>query len=263
MIYINYVSWPLLLHCRFLDSDMTEKEYLANYNIHDFDVPLTSVDMSIFSVIDDALHVLLVKRGEFPSKGKWALPGGFIDFSKDKTLDDTAKRKLQEKTGVKAPYLEQVQTFGSKGRDPRGWSVTIAYFALITYDEVNLQALDKSSESVKWVPLERIFDQYKLAFDHTEILKVCRDRLRSKVQYTSLPVNLLPEEFTLTQLQKTFEIILGSSVEKKSFRRRVLDANILEETGNIKTGNNRPAKLYKAKPKGDSYFFPRNIEGAR
>ena len=242
---------------------MSEKAFLASYNIHDFDVPLTSVDMSIFTIIDEALHVLLVKRGQYPAKGKWALPGGFIDLKRDKTLDDTARRKLKEKTGVETPYLEQVETFGSAKRDPRGWSVTVAYFALISHESVCLEAIDKSSDLVHWVPVEEVVDSYKLAFDHMNVLEKCRERLRGKVQYTSIPVNLLEETFTLTELQKTFEIVLGKDVEKKSFRRRMLDADILEETGEMKTGSNRPAKLYRAKPEGDNYFFTRSIEGSR
>ncbi len=240
----------------------SEKEFLSDYNIHDYDIPLASVDMSIFTVREGQLQVLLVKRAQYPAKGKWALPGGFIDLKRDKTLDDTAFRKLAEKTGVKIPYLEQVQSFGSSKRDPRGWSVTIAYLALVASEEIQL-AKDPSSEEVAWVSVDSVKTDYKLAFDHQVILEVCYQRLRNKVEYTSLPVNLLPDEFTLTELQKTFEVILGKTVEKKAFRRRILDADILEETGSMKTGSNRPAKLYRAKPEGESHFFARSIEGPR
>lgn len=241
---------------------LTEKQFLKQYNIHDFDVPLTSVDMAIFTIRENALQVLMVKRAQHPSKGMWALPGGFIDMSKDTTLSDTAHRKLLEKTGVDTPYLEQVESFGHADRDPRGWSVTIAYLALITCDDIVLSS-DESSEEVTWVSVDQVEKDMTLAFDHLNILRVCHERLINKVQYTSLPINLLPEQFTLTELQKTFEIILGTSVEKKSFRRRILDADILEETGNMKTGSNRPAKLYRAKPEGVSHFFSRSIEGPR
>ena len=240
----------------------SEKEFLKAYNIHDYDVPLTSVDMAIFTVIDEELQVLLVKRAEFPAKGKWALPGGFIDLKQDKALADTARRKLEAKTGVKTPYLEQVSSFGSCDRDPRGWAVTVAYMALISAESVQLEA-DKSSEEVKWVPVFQLNKLKPLAFDHNEIFEACYQRLKSKVQYTSLPVNLLPEEFTLSELQNTFEIILDTSVEKKSFRRRILDADILEETGGLRTGSNRPAKLYRAKSAGRDHFFARSLEGPR
>jgi len=240
----------------------TEKEFLENYNIHDFDVPLTTVDMTIFTIKDDKLQALLVKRAQHPALGEWALPGGFIDMEKDKSLDDTARRKLQEKTGVDTPYLEQVATFGGTKRDPRGWSVTVAYFALISAEELTLKG-NESSEEVAWVPVKELRSNYQLAFDHQTILDACYNRLQGKVQYTSLPVNLLPEEFTLTELQVTFELLLEKDVEKKSFRRRILDADILEETGSMRTGSNRPAKLYRVKQGSESHYFNRNIEGSR
>ncbi len=240
---------------------LTEKQYLKTYNIHDFDIPLTTVDMAIFTLIAGQLQVLMIKRAQHPALGKWALPGGFIDLKKDKTLSDTARRKLKEKTGVDVPYLEQVETIGSATRDPRGWSVTIVYLALIASEDIDLDR-DESSETVTWIPIEKV-SELDLAFDHRDVLQVCYRRLRSKVHYTSLPTNLLPAEFTLTELQKTFEIILGKTVEKKSFRRRILDAGILEETGAMKTGANRPAKLYRVMPEGEKYFFSRSIEGER
>ena len=240
----------------------SEAKFLKNYNIHDFDVPLTTVDMAIFTLKDYVLQVLLVKRAQHPALGKWALPGGFIDLKKDHCLMDTAKRKLREKTGVNTPYLEQVASFGSSDRDPRGWSVTLAYFALLSWEEVTLSK-DGSSDDIKWVAIDNVLNTINLAFDHDEILLACIERLRNKVQYTSLPINLLPEEFTLTEMQSTFELILRKKVEKKSFRRRILDANIIEETGNMKKGSNRPAKLYRAKSEAANHFFPRSIEGTR
>ncbi|HED35448.1 MAG TPA: NUDIX domain-containing protein [Gammaproteobacteria bacterium] len=239
-----------------------EKAFLKQYNIHDFDVPLTSVDMAIFTVRENQLQVLMVKRAQHPSMGQWALPGGFINFNQDSTLGDTARRKLAEKTGIDTPYLEQVETFGSARRDPRGWSVTVVYLALISSEQIKLSK-DDSSEELIWVEINEAITKYKLAFDHKTILQACYTRLKSKVQYTSLPVNLLPDAFTLTELQKTFEIILDSHIEKKSFRRRIIDANILDETGTMKTGSYRPAKLYRVKSSGESHFFTRNIEGPR
>ncbi|VUD41799.1 Bifunctional NMN adenylyltransferase/Nudix hydrolase [Thalassocella blandensis] len=243
-------------------NQLSERDYLQSYNIHNYDVPLTSVDITIFTVLDNALNVLLVKRAQHPALGKWALPGGFIDLKKDRTLEHTAQRKLKEKTGVRTSYLEQVASFGSKQRDPRGWSVTVAYFALIDAAEIQLTH-DERSEEVAWVPVKKVLNSTKLAFDHNAILERCYERLQGKVQYTSLPVNLLPEEFTLSELQSTFEIILDSTIEKKSFRRRILDADILQETGNMRTGSNRPAKLYRVQNQGENFMFSRNIEGPR
>ncbi|BFM07096.1 NUDIX hydrolase [Halioxenophilus aromaticivorans] len=240
----------------------SEKAFLEAYSIHEYDVPLLTVDMAIFSVLEDQLQVLLVKRAQHPSLGKWALPGGFVDTKRDKSLVETAKRKLRAKTGVATPYVEQVETFGGPERDPRGWSVTVAYMALIPAEGVELVPDDASSEVI-WVPVKEMGSEYLLAFDHQSIFEVCLERLKNKVQYSSLPVNLLPKAFTLTELQRTFEIVLGQTVEKKSFRRRILDAGILEETGAMKTGSSRPAKLYRVRPEGQAYFFPRTIEGKR
>lgn len=236
-----------------------EQEYLSNYNIHDFEVPLTSVDISIFTVIDNSLKILLVKRNQFPEKGKWALPGGFVNLQKDHDLSNTAKRKLLEKTGVDISHIEQVETVGNNHRDPRGWSLTVTYMALISASDITLLK-DNSSEEIAWVPLKKIDDQYPLAFDHEQLIKLCNERLQNKVQYTSLPVNLLPCEFTLTELQKTFELLLDRPIEKKSFRRRVLDGNIIEETGNMKSGSTRPAKFYKLiNGESKNFIFPRSI----
>jgi ADP-ribose pyrophosphatase YjhB (NUDIX family) len=241
----------------------TEKDFLTNYNIHDYELPLTTVDMAIFTIRDEALNVLLVKRNQHPAKGKWALPGGFIDTHKDKSLDDTAKRKLVEKTGVKISHVEQVASFSGKKRDPRGWSVTIAYMALIADEHIKL-IKDESSEEIQWMPVHQIGKKMSLAFDHKGILNACHERLKSKIQYTSLPVNLLPSEFTLSELQTTFEILLEKPVEKKSFRRRILSSDILEETGAMKSGPSRPAKLYQVVNKeGKNYLFPRTLEGSR
>lgn len=238
----------------------SEKQFLENYNLHDYDIPLCSVDMTIFTVIDEQLSVLLVKRNQFPKKNQWALPGGFIDLKKDKSLDDTAFRKLREKTGVKSPYLEQVSTIGSAKRDPRGWAITVLYYALISNKGVQLRSDDSSSE-VAWVNYNIALEK-KLAFDHNDLLQKSYDRLRSKVLYTSLPIHLMGESFTLPQLQRTYEIILDSPLQKKSFRKRILDANIIEETGEKEPGVSRPALLYKATSDHILHTFPRTLEGA-
>lgn len=240
----------------------TEQEFLDAYNIHDFDVPLVSVDMTIFTIRDHQLQVLLVKRSEHPCRGRWALPGGFIDLARDQSLEQTARRKLKQKTGVDTPYLEQVATFGNAKRDPRGWSVTVTYLALLASEQIIMEP-DSGSDEIDWVPVSGLPRRNKLAFDHQTILEACLDRLRKKVMYSSLPIHLLPEQFTLTELQQTFEIILGTPVEKKSFRRRIINADVLEETGAMRGGSNRPAKLYRLKAGSENHFFSRNLEGPR
>ncbi|MFZ6654473.1 NUDIX hydrolase [Undibacterium sp. TJN19] len=221
-----------------------EQQFLQGYNIHDYDLPLTSVDLVIFTIRDMSLQVLLVKRGDHPFKGEWALPGGFIDVRHDASLEATALRKLKEKTGVSAPYVEQLQGFGSKDRDPRGWSSTFVYFALISSDDVILQH-GGGADDVKWFPLMHNKKLPALAFDHADILDVALLRLRSKVEYTSLPAHLLSKEFTLSELQQVYEIVLGRQLDKSSFRKRIKEGDFLAElAGRQRLGSNRPAQLY-------------------
>ena len=155
----------------------------------EFERPLTTVDVIIFTVRDSALHALLVRRPPAPSDpypGQWALPGGFVDTTLDADLAACALRKLREKTGVAAPYLEQLGSWGDRTRDPRGWSATHAYFALIPSDEVGLKAGGNATDS-RWFIIRGDRVQEKLAFDHAVLLKAATARLRAKVEYTSLP----------------------------------------------------------------------------
>lgn len=236
----------------------TEKAFLDSYNIHDFDVPLCTVDMAIFTVQEAQLKVLLVKRAQHPHRGKWALPGGFIDQQQDKTLEETAFRKLRQKTGVRSPYLEQVATIGGAKRDPRGWSLTVLYFALLSAEAITLAADDASSE-VAWVDFETA-KTMRLAFDHQHLLQLSFERLYSKSLYTSLPIHLMGPRFTLPELQTAYEIILGTPLQKKSFRKRLLDADILEETGDKLILVSKPAMLYRAKKGHQAHVFPRTLE---
>jgi ADP-ribose pyrophosphatase YjhB (NUDIX family) len=223
--------------------------------------PSALVDTVIFTVLDGSLQVLTVKRANQPYKDVWSLVGGFVDVHQDKDIEETARRKLEEKTGVKTPYLEQYGSIGNATRDPRGWSVTNVYFALLPSHTVHLQ-IGEGAIDIKWSKIsnDRVVDE--LAFDHEEILKGCIERLRSKVVYTSLPVHLMPTDFTLKDLQTVYEIILDKKLEHKSFRRRVLSADILEETGEMSHDRGRPAVLYRPKSQ-ETHFFVRNIEGVR
>lgn len=240
----------------------SEAEFLEDYDPKIFDRPSVSVDTVIFTVFDGALQVLLVERANYPFKGQWALVGGFIDLKNDRTLEDTAKRKLTEKTGVKTPYLEQCFTIGNYNRDPRGWSVTTVYFALLSHETIKLTQ-GKGQEKTKWSPIISEGIEDSLAFDHNEILSGAIARLKNKVLYTSLPAYLMPEKFTLKDLQKVYEIILDQNLETKSFRRRIARADILEETSETRQDAKRPAKLYCLKDNMDTFFFLRTIEGAR
>ena len=224
-----------------------------------FQRPLTSVDLAIFAVRDDTLYVLLVERpgvDDEPFPDQPALPGGFVDTSQDENLVACASRKLFEKTGVEAQYLEQVGSWGDASRDPRGWSTTHVYFALVAY--VNSSELANQS---KWVAVEQVVEDDHMAFDHLRLLTAAIDHLRSKVEYTSLPAYLLQAPFTLPQLQHVYEVILDRSLDKSSFRTRTLSANYLEETGLMKVEAPRPAMGYCIKPDQPLVFFPRPLKG--
>jgi len=219
--------------------------------------PLTTVDVAIFTVADEALQVLLVQRaaaaGE-PFPGDWALPGGFVDVERDADLEACALRKLREKTGVATPYLEQLGSWGDAKRDPRGWSATHAYFALIA--PAPLRA-DGNAADARWFPVSGDGVRVKLAFDHARLLAAAIARLRGKVEYTSLPAFLLPKEFTLSELQRAYEIVLGRALEKSAFRTRVLGAGLVEPVARTRQGPNRPAQLYRLRNPRKPVFFSR------
>jgi len=239
----------------------SEQEFLSNYNKKDYESPLFTVDMAIFSVDAGQLQVLLIKRSNFPQKDKWALPGGFVDLSKDQDLMATAHRKLVEKTGLQSPHLEQVATVGNATRDPRGWAVTALYFALIDFKAFQ-QITTEQNEYSEWVSIAEA-KKLDLAFDHLQLLDIAVDRLSSKARYTALPVSLMPQLFTLTELQQIYEIILGQSLEKKSFRRRMIEAGAVEETNQTKIAGKRPAQLYKFALESYDFHFPRILEYPR
>lgn len=230
-----------------------------------FPRPLTTVDVVIFSAATDALEVLLVRRpnsADEPYPNRWAIPGGFIDTAKDADLEACAMRKLKEKTGVQAPYLEQLGSWGNAKRDPRGWSATHAYFALISADDRRQADVHPRSQEAEWFAVEEDRVKERLAFDHAEILKAAVQRLRGKVAYTSLPGFLMPSEFTMSEFQKIHEVILGRTLEKKAFRTRVLTSGLLEEVPRKKEGANRPAQLYRLKNKKRPVYFARAITGS-
>lgn len=224
----------------------------------DFPRPLTTVDVVIFTIRDDALQVLLVQRprgeGE-PFPQAFALPGGFVDVAKDRDLEACAVRKLKDKTGITSPYLEQLGSWGSATRDPRGWSATHAYFALMA-DAPGASSL---ASDAQWFPVVGGRIRQKLAFDHGEILSAAIQRLRSKVEYTSLPAYLMPAEFTLPDLQRVYEIVLDRPLEKSAFRTRILAADLIEPIAKMRRGPNRPAQLYRLKKGKAPVYFVRTF----
>ncbi|MCX2779705.1 NUDIX hydrolase [Microbulbifer thermotolerans] len=236
---------------------MSEEKYLQNYKKTLFESPLLTVDAVLFTYHQGDLKVLLIERSNHPEKGKWALPGGFVDEKKDRSLEDTVIRILKQKTSVEPPYIEQLYTFGGPDRDKRGWSVTISYTALIAHQACRSHI--ETVSNVDWVNVARA-EKMELAFDHQQILYRARERLRQKALYSIVPAYALPETFTLPELQRVHEVIIGKPLQKKSFRRRIEQANLLIDTGEKRSEGGRPAALYRMREKSGDYTFVRNLE---
>ena len=225
-------------------------EQAEHYDSSGYDRPSVTVDVVIFTLQNRELHVLLVGRKRWPHEGRWAIPGGFLN--NDETLDQAARRELEEETGVRDIYLEQLYTFGDPKRDPRGRVISVAYIALVSADKQTLRASNESAE-VRWFPVRRL--PGPLAFDHDTILATGLERLRSKLEYTTLAFQLLPEVFSILELKHIYEMILGEVVDKGNFYRKIKDANILEDTGLRREGRGRPTTLYRfRRDRGDKQF---------
>lgn len=279
---------------------LTEEEFLKKYNDDVYKKPSFTVDMLIFTVMDKekenyrklpekALKVLLVKRGDHPYIGKWALPGGFVGI--EESLDEAALRVLEAETGIEDIYMEQLYTWGEVGRDPRTRVVSSSYMALVDSKSLNITAgedetdaswfnvsydiLEEKKTSVEngyiyeqlveiklWNEVETLSAKIKttenlegkikrelienegLAFDHGKFIEYAIERLRNKIEYTSLAFNLMPELFTLTELQRVYEIIQGKELLAAAFRRKI--ANMVVETNEYtKDAGHRPSKLFR------------------
>lgn len=213
-----------------------------NTNYAAYEQPAVTVDLVIFTVNKDALKVMLVKRAEEPFSGYWSLPGGFLKLGE--SLDEAALRVLKEKTGVQEVYLEQLYTFGEPDRDPRARVITVTYFALIPWKKLSTPESHKVTD-VTWQSIDRLS---RLAFDHKEIVNYAVQRLRAKAGYSNIVYGLLPEQFRLSDLQKMYEIILHKQLDKRNFRKKMLAAGLLRETGKKDSGGaHRPAMLYQFK----------------
>jgi 8-oxo-dGTP diphosphatase len=198
-----------------------------------------TVDIVIFTLREATLQVLLVKRGVPPFEGQYAIPGGFIRG--DESLEEAALRELHEETGVRNVFLEQLYTFGDPKRDPRGRVITVAYYALIASDKLSLVAGADAAEA-QWFPASSV---PPLAFDHKSILDYALERLRNKLEYTTVGFQLLPEKFTLGELQAVYEVILGRPLDKRNFRRKLALLGILKPLREWQRTGRKPAQLFR------------------
>lgn len=284
---------------------MTENEFLKNYDMSKYERPSVAVDMAVFTIKDfqeenyrklpkKKLNILMIKRGNYPFKDKWALAGGFV--MKDESTEQSAKRELFEETGVENIYLEQLYTFSKPNRDPRGWIMSCSYMALVDYQKLNAHAGD-DADDVKWFNVDfDLIDETKvindgiqtiekhytltltndeeditlkssichkinvsingtwseivesdsdLAFDHATIISYAIDRLRNKLEYTTIAFNLLPKTFTYTDLQMVYETILGKKLLSANFRRKMKKYVIPADEIKVQSVGHRPAQLMK------------------
>ncbi|MED1801016.1 NUDIX hydrolase [Brevibacillus porteri] len=284
----------------------TEREYLEAYDVSQFERPSVTVDMLVFTVMDEqeenyrklspkSLKILLVKRGEHPYIGQWALPGGFV--TPGESLEEAARRELRTETNVDDIYLEQLYTWGDTGRDPRTWVISTSYMALVDSSSLQLQAGDDADEAEwyriedrwlkesktatpdgsiteKWLELRLVHESEELsatikitktvtgrtvretreivetnniAFDHAKIIQYALERLRNKIEYTDIAFALMPELFTLSDLQQVYEVVLGRELLAAAFRRKVAD-KVLETNQYRKHAGHRPSKYFSFNP---------------
>ncbi|MFO7565188.1 MAG: NUDIX domain-containing protein [Enhygromyxa sp.] len=207
---------------------------------YEYPRPALTVDCVVFGLDEDELEVMLIRRGLEPFAGRWALPGGFVHV--DETLEEAARRELEEETGLRRVYLEQLYTFGALERDPRERVVTVAYYALVKLSDHKVRAATDATDAA-WFSLNDLPD---LAFDHGQIIEVALERLKGKVRYQPIGFELLPKKFTLTQLQRMYEIILDRPLDKRNFRKKILGMDLLIELDEVqKDVAHRAARLYK------------------
>lgn len=288
------------------EQGLTEKEFLQQYDDSKYEKPSVTVDMLIFTVMDEEeenyrklpekkLKLLLIKRGNHPFMGKWALPGGFAGLSE--SLDDSALRELREETNIENVYMEQLYTWGEVKRDPRTRIISCSYMALVDNHSLNVKAGDDAQDA-KWFTvnynileskvtqkdkgftyerlveiilentqdrlsakikvinqndgkttkyLREIVNSEGIAFDHGKIIEYAVERLRNKIEYTDIAFNLMPPLFTLSELQKVYEVVLGKELLVAAFRRKISHM-VVETEKYTKNAGHRPSKLYRFNP---------------
>ena len=287
-------------------SGLTEEQFLTTYDVSKFKRPSVTVDMLIFTVTDEekknyrklpekVLRLLMIKRGDHPYIGQWALPGGFVQM--DESLDEAALRELKEETNIDKIYMEQLYTWGDVGRDPRTRVISASYMSLVDSSTLDIKASDDADDA-KWFTVScRLYQEQKtvtekgytlqrlfklslsndenslsavvkimktvegkvtkvereviesngIAFDHAKVIEYAIERLRSKIEYTDIAFNLMPELFTLTELQQVYEVILDTELLKANFRRKTADM-VIETNEYTKDAGHRPSKLFRFNP---------------
>ena len=285
---------------------ITEEQFLKNYDASKYERPSVTVDMLVFTVTDEekknyrklpekVLRLLMIKRGEHPFIGQWALPGGFVKM--DESIDEGALRELKEETNIDNIYMEQLYTWGDVGRDPRTRVISVSYMSLIDSKSFDIKANDDADEA-KWFTVKskiikeektptdkgymllrlnelklksdeetltavvknviteegkikkvesEVIESQGIAFDHPKIIQYALERLRNKIEYTDIAFNLMPEKFTLTELQQVYEVILDTELLKANFRRKISDM-VIETDEYTKDAGHRPSKLFKFNP---------------
>ena len=209
---------------------------------YEYPRPAVTVDCVVFGLDGQAedLKVLLVERELPPFQGRWALPGGFVRMSEG--LEDAARRELREETGLAEVFLEQLYTFGEVERDPRGRVISVGYYALVNLAGHDVKA-NADARAAAWFAVS---DVPTLAFDHANILDAAIQRLKGKVRYEPIGFELLPPRFTLSQLQRLYEIVLDRTLDKRNFRKKILSMGVLVETNEIQQDvAHRAARLYR------------------
>ncbi len=207
--------------------------------------PIVTVDAALFTIVDGALALALLERAAAPFQGRPALIGGYIHPEEDRDIADAVHRIIRNKAGLRDIFIEQLATFGGVRRDPRGWSVSVAYYALVPKERLSAA---KAGAALKLAPIDRLPE---LPFDHNAIVAAALARLRNKSSYSSLPTFLLPEEFSFPELKAVYDTVMGTALNDSAFRRKIGDLKIIEEVPEGRSAataqRKRPAQLYRRK----------------
>lgn len=216
--------------------------------MEEFITPKLAVDCLIFTIADGKLKVLLMKIGQPPYAGKWAIPGGLVKLNE--SLEKATERILNDKVGVKNCYVEQLYSFSDPARDSRGHSVSVAHFALVNTDSFVL----KTDELVREIAWHDVYKLPALAFDHKDIISYGLKRLQSKINYSNIVYTLLPREFTMPEMQHVYEIILNKEIDKRNFAKKMNQLGLIEPTDKVKPTTKRPARMFRFKKRSLEVF---------